>query len=86
MGSVGLAAFALAVWQMAPRHGMALVLTTATTVWFATGFLMWFACKRMGRMARQRMRAHQHACVGIRRPAHLQFPGAGGFDSQAFPL
>ena len=46
IGSVGLFAFALLVWQLAPKHGVGMVLTAATIAWLATSVLLWLVRKR----------------------------------------
>lgn len=46
LGSIGLLAFALLVWRLAPDHGAWLVLTIATATWLATSVLLWLIRKR----------------------------------------
>ena len=41
MGSIGLLAFALLVWQFAPIHKAWLVLEGATLIWFAVSVSLW---------------------------------------------
>ena len=43
MGSVGLMAFAFWTWRFLPRRHPALVLATATLIWFAISMLIWNA-------------------------------------------
>ena len=46
MGSVGLLAFALSVWQFLPRHSAWTVLTGATVAWLVVSVLIWDLRKR----------------------------------------
>jgi Protein of unknown function (DUF3147) len=50
MGSVGLAAFALIIWQGLPNSGLGIVLAGATLAWLATSVLVWefrqIVCRR----------------------------------------
>jgi hypothetical protein len=46
IGSVGLFAFALVVWQLARKQGAGMVLTEATIAWLATSVLLWLIRKR----------------------------------------
>jgi hypothetical protein len=46
IGSIGLIVFALLVWQLAPKHGVGMVLTAATIAWLATSVLPWLFRKR----------------------------------------
>jgi succinate-acetate transporter protein len=46
LGSVGLAGFALAVWQLVPRYNSALVFLAATVVWLALAILSWRLWKK----------------------------------------
>jgi hypothetical protein len=41
LGSLGLVAFAIVVWQLAPRFGSAVVLSSATLVWLVVSLLAW---------------------------------------------
>lgn len=41
IGSLGLLAFAVVVWQWMPTYQAAIVLCVATAVWFAVAFLLW---------------------------------------------
>jgi Protein of unknown function (DUF3147) len=45
MGSIGLAAFGLLVWQLLEAWNAALCLFAALAVWFATAILIWRASK-----------------------------------------
>lgn len=47
MGSVGLLAFALFVWQFLSRHSTWMVLTGATVVWLVVSVLIWHVRKRV---------------------------------------
>ena len=47
MGSVGLLAFALLVWQFLPRHSAWMVLTGATVAWLVVSVLIWHLRKRV---------------------------------------
>jgi uncharacterized membrane protein (GlpM family) len=47
MGSVGLVAFALIVWQFAPRYSTFMVLTGATVAWLIVAVLIWQLRKRV---------------------------------------
>jgi hypothetical protein len=46
MGSVGLLAFALLVWQFLSRHSTGMVLTFATLAWLMVSVLIWNIRKR----------------------------------------
>lgn len=46
MGSLGLLAFALFVWQLLPKHSVALVLIGATVLWLIVSVLVWWTRKR----------------------------------------
>jgi hypothetical protein len=63
MGSIGLAAFAVVVWQMLPRYPVALVLSAATLVWFAVAVMMWLARKIVWRSLRAKIRKRWHRPV-----------------------
>jgi len=41
MGSLALAAFALMVWKLLPRHNAAVILTAALGIWCAIALLLW---------------------------------------------
>ncbi len=60
MGSVGLAAFAVVVWQLLPRYPVAAVLPAATLVWFAVAMAMWLGRKTVWRSLRARIRKGSH--------------------------
>jgi len=47
MGSIGLFAFALIVWKLAPAHPARLVLPVATVAWFAVSVLVWQLRRRI---------------------------------------
>lgn len=47
MGSVGLLAFALTVWQFAPRYGTWTVLMGATVAWLTVSMLIWQIRRRL---------------------------------------
>ena len=46
MGSVGLIAFAVVVWQALLGHNAGIVLASATLVWLAVSALLWWVCER----------------------------------------
>lgn len=46
LGSIGLIAFAIIVWQGLPGHNSALVLASATLAWLAVSGLLWCLLKR----------------------------------------
>ncbi|HEY1471633.1 MAG TPA: DUF3147 family protein [Candidatus Acidoferrum sp.] len=46
LGSVGLAGFALTVWQLLPRYNSALVFLAATVIWLALAILSWRLWKK----------------------------------------
>jgi hypothetical protein len=46
MGSVGLIAFAIVVWQALLGHNAGIVLASATLVWLAVSALLWWVCER----------------------------------------
>lgn len=46
MGSIGLLAFALLVWQFAPRHRTLFVLIGATVTWLGVSIFIWQIRKR----------------------------------------
>ena len=47
MGSIGLLAFALLVWQFLPRHSTWMVLMAATAAWLTVSMLTWRVRKRV---------------------------------------
>jgi Protein of unknown function (DUF3147) len=47
MGSIGLLAFAVIVWQLLPDHATWLVLALATLVWLVVSVLIWQARRRI---------------------------------------
>jgi len=60
MGSIGLVAFAVVVWQLVPRYSLAIVLPAATSAWFAVSVAMWLARKMVWRSVRARIRKRSH--------------------------
>lgn len=50
MGSIGLVAFALIIWQGLPNSGLGIVLASATLAWLLTSVLVWefrqIVCRR----------------------------------------
>jgi len=60
MGSVGLAAFAVVVWQLLPRCPVASVLGAATLGWFTVAVAMWLARKIVWRGVRAKIRRRWH--------------------------
>jgi hypothetical protein len=46
LGSVGLAGFALTVWQLLPRDNFVVVFLAATAVWLALAILIWHLWKK----------------------------------------
>src|SRR6476646_10290226 len=53
IGSIGLAGFAVVVWQAMPNHAPWLVLVGATLVWIAFSFLSWHIRKRFAVLRRR---------------------------------
>jgi len=47
MGTLGLIAFALVVWQLLPGHSSWLVLTGAGVAWFSVSVLVWWLRKML---------------------------------------
>jgi hypothetical protein len=51
MGSIGLVAFALIIWQLLPNSRLGMVLAGATLVWLTTSVLVWefrqIVCRRV---------------------------------------
>jgi Protein of unknown function (DUF3147) len=47
MGSIGLLAFAIVLWQLLPRYSLATVLIAALVAWFAVSFTVWLARKTL---------------------------------------
>ena len=60
MGSIGLAAFAVVVWQLLPHYSVALVLGIATFVWFTVAVAMWLARKMLWHRVRAKIRKRSH--------------------------
>ncbi len=56
IGSVGLMAFAVVIWQLLPRYSVAAVLAAATLAWFAVSLLMWLARRTIWRELRLKFR------------------------------
>lgn len=46
LGSVGLAGFALTIWQFLPRYNSALVFLAATAIWLVLAILSWLLWKK----------------------------------------
>jgi hypothetical protein len=55
MGSIGLMAFAAAIWQLLPSHSTALVLAMATALWFLVSVVVWLARRKLYRSLRARL-------------------------------
>jgi hypothetical protein len=53
MGALGLAMFALVVWQWLPNSGMGMVLAAATVAWFITAIFVWKIRKILWRRIRK---------------------------------
>lgn len=60
MGSIGLIAFAVIVWQWIPFHDAVPVLCLATLGWFTSAFLTWLARETPGRSLRELYRRLGH--------------------------
>jgi hypothetical protein len=56
MGSIGLVAFAVVVWQLMPHHSVALVLSAALLAWLTVSFAMWLARKTLYRRLRAKFK------------------------------
>jgi hypothetical protein len=70
MGSIGLAAFAVIIWQTLPNSSVSIVLTGATLVWLVVSVLVWELRQRLRRRARtSRLHASSHS---IGRPSTKQ--------------
>ena len=57
IGSIGLAAFALAVWKTIPNHSPWLALLGAILVWMTLSVLLWQIRKRFAPLRRRIKRA-----------------------------
>jgi hypothetical protein len=55
MGSIGLIAFALVVWQQLPHFSAAVVLACATVAWFVISVLLWQLRETLWRRVRARL-------------------------------
>jgi hypothetical protein len=53
IGSIGLAGFAVIVWQTMPNHEPWVVLVGATLMWMAFSFLLWHIRKRFAVLRRR---------------------------------
>jgi hypothetical protein len=56
LGSIGLIAFALVVWQRLPKSNLATVLASATLVWFVISVSLWELRELLRRHARKNFR------------------------------
>ena len=56
MGSIGLVAFAILIWQLLPRYSVASVLAAATLVWFTVSFTLWLARRTIGHAVRRKFK------------------------------
>jgi hypothetical protein len=56
MGSIGLVAFGLVVWQLLSGHRSAVLFAVAVAVWAAVSILLWQIRKRAARLRRKRVR------------------------------
>lgn len=50
MGSIGLMAFAVLVWQLLPNHSATLILIAASVLWFLVGCALWFIREKRHRI------------------------------------
>ncbi|HWC15488.1 MAG TPA: DUF3147 family protein [Terriglobales bacterium] len=66
MGSIGLAIFALFLWQVLPEHSAALILIAAAALWFASSVSLWL------------LREHRHRLFGTRGHAHHRVVRSSG--------
>ena len=61
IGSIGLIAFALVVWQLMPRLSTWLVMSCATLAWLVTSVLIWYLRKtRLGLRGRRKRHRPSH--------------------------
>jgi Protein of unknown function (DUF3147) len=68
MGSIGLIAYAIVLWQLLPRYPAAAVLAAATLVWFVVSFAMWLARRTVWRSLRvkfKRRSRHPEIAPGL---------------------
>ncbi len=56
MGSIGLMAFAVVVWQLAPDHSVVAVLSVATLAWLAVSLTLWYLRKTVWRSLRIKLK------------------------------
>lgn len=68
MGSVGLMAFAVVLWQGLPRYPAAAVLAVATFAWLFISVATWLARKTAWRRLRVRLRRASHPQFGKQVP------------------
>ncbi|MGA8619907.1 MAG: DUF3147 family protein [Candidatus Sulfotelmatobacter sp.] len=61
MGAVGLAVFALIVWQRLPRSSVGIVLSEATIAWLVTSVSIWLMRELLCRRLAQKLRASTSA-------------------------
>ena len=59
LGSIGLMAFALVVWQKLPNYAAVFVLVGATLVWLVTSIVMWELRETIFRRFKRIQRTHQ---------------------------
>ncbi len=68
MGSLGLIAFAIVLWQLLPRYPAAAVLAAATLVWFVVSMAMWLARRTLWRSLRAKLKrdlSHSETASGL---------------------
>ncbi len=65
MGGVGLAVFALIVWQRLPQSSLGIVLSEATIAWLATAVLVWLIREKLFRRLAQRFGASTSARTSV---------------------
>lgn len=61
MGSIGLIAFAVVVWQMVPNHSVLLTLAAATAAWFIVSVVLWTLRKTLYRSLRAKLHKRARA-------------------------
>jgi hypothetical protein len=53
MGCVGLAAFAVIVWQELPRHSAPVVIAEASVAWAVVSFAVWWLWRKRAAIRRR---------------------------------
>jgi len=64
MGSIGLIAFAIVLWQLLTRYPLSIVLIVALAAWFVISIVVWFARKTLWRSLRIRCRRRASHPIG----------------------